>query len=65
MSLFNRGKGEEKQPGKDSRKHGSHSSHSQKEQQSAQWRTAKYHKLSENQRTSLDRILTVLKYEIQ
>ena len=65
MSFFKRGTGKGNQPGKNPRKHGSPSPHSQKAQKDRQWRTAKYQKLSENQKSSVDRILTVLEYQIQ
>jgi hypothetical protein len=65
MFFFSRGRGGGKPSGKDPRKHGSPSPHNRKGQKGTQWRTAKYQKLSENQRNSLDRILTALGYEIQ
>jgi hypothetical protein len=65
MSFFKRGTGKENQSVTNPRKHGSPSPHSQKAQKDRQWRTGKYQKLSENQKSSVDRILTVLEYQIQ
>jgi hypothetical protein len=65
MSFFKRRTGKGIQPGKNPRKHGSPSPHSQKAEKGRQWRTAKYQKLGEHQKSSVDRILTLLEYQIQ
>jgi hypothetical protein len=65
MSFFKRGTGKGNQPDKNLRKYGGPSRNSAKAEKGTEWRTAKYHKLSENQKSSVDRILTVLEYQIQ
>jgi hypothetical protein len=65
MSFFRRETGKGNQPGENLRKYGGPSRHSPKAEKGREWRTAKYQKLSENQKSSVDRILTVLEYQIQ
>ena len=65
MSFFRRGTGKGTQPGKNLGKYGGPTRHSPKAEKVKEWRTGKYQKLSENQKSSIDRILTALEYQIQ
>ena len=65
MSFFRRGTGKGNQPAKNLRKYDGPSRHSPKAEKVKEWRTSKYQKLSENQKSSVDRILTALEYQIQ
>ena len=65
MPFFKRGTGKGNQPGKNLRKYDGPTRHSPKAEKVKEWRTGKYQKLSENQKSSIDRILTALEYQIQ